>query len=412
MATESRSYRQLLLDRGFGPFIGAALLSNIGNWFHVVTSVIVVHELTGSAFMVGLISLANFAAFLVLTPLAGTVTDRFPRRHVLVSAQSGSALAAGGLAVVFLLGHDSAWAVLVASLLLGIGATFSLPATLSVVPELVPAADHGAGIALNTIAINVARVIGPVLGAVVLTNAGAGPAFAVNAGTFVVYALVCRRLPIPVSLGRSDARVDGRYRVALRAVRGDRALLAAFGCVVVVGVLLEPTTTLAPSLAVAVGVDESFVGFVVAAFGAGALLGAPMARRPRLLGMPVARAGFSLAATGTAVMTAAWHPGPLLVGFSLLGAGYLTAVTSLTTQIQVAVGDELRGRVMALWSQLLLGVRPLSSVSLGGAADLVSVRMAAASLVVLSLVGWWLAGHTPSPSPAVDEALAPPRPPS
>ncbi|MFA9432021.1 MFS transporter [Egicoccus sp. AB-alg2] len=394
MPGEARSYRRLLLDRQFGPFVGAALLSNIGNWFHVVTSVIVVHELTGSAFMVGLISFANFAAFLVLTPLAGVVTDRTSRRRVLVLAQSGSALAAAGLAITFLIGHGSAVGVLVASLLLGVGSVFSIPATLSVVPELVPPADHGAGLALNTISINVARMVGPVLGAFVLTQAGAGPAFAVNAASFAVYALVCRRLPIPAAVA-TTTRVDGRYRVALRAVRCNRELRAAFGCVVVVGVLLEPNTTLAPALAEAVGSSESLVGFVVGAFGAGALLGAPMAKRPRILCMPTARAGFAFAAGGTAAIMLAPHPAALLAGFGLLGAGYLAAVTALTTQIQVAVPIVLRGRVMALWSQLLLGVRPISSVVLGGLTDLASVRVASAALLVLAVVGWSLAGRPP-----------------
>lgn len=84
-----RSYHELLVDPRLGPFLGASMISNVGNWFHIVTSVIVVYELTGSAFVVGLISFSNFAAFLVLTPVAGSTTDRFPRREVLLVAQSG-----------------------------------------------------------------------------------------------------------------------------------------------------------------------------------------------------------------------------------------------------------------------------------------------------------------------------------
>lgn len=397
VTVESRGFGQLVRDRQFGPFLGAALLSNVGNWFHIVTSVIVVYELTGSATMVGLISFSNFAAFLFLTPLAGATADRFPRREVLLRAQSGSAIVAGALAVAFLSGHGSAAVVLGASLLLGIGSVFSIPATLTVVPELVRPADHAAAITLNTMSVNVARMIGPVLGAVVLAHYGAGLAFAVNSVTFLAYALVCRRLPRADSTDVVSS--DGRYRVVLRLVVGRADLRALFGCVLLVGVLLEPNTTLVPVLVETAGGSDAMVGWVVGCFGAGALLAAPLARRPTLAGVPVVRVGFLLAAGGMVVTSMATQPVLLLVGFGLLGAGYLTAISSLTTEIQQALDPTLRGRVMALWSQVLLGVRPISSLTLGVVTDVSTVRVASLLVAVAAAAGAWIYGPVSS-SPA------------
>lgn len=395
-----RSYRRLALDPRFGPFLGAALVSNVGNWFHVVTSVIVVYELTGSALVVGLISFSNFAAFLFLTPLAGTTTDRFPRREVLASAQAGSVIVAALLAAAFLTGRGSAVVVLAASLLLGVGSVFSIPATLSIVPELVGDRDHTVAITLNTMAINVARMIGPVAGAFVLAQAGAGVAFAVNSASFAVFALVCLWLP-GAPRGSADRGGDRRYRAALSLVWRDPSLRMLFAGVLVVGVLLEPNTTLAAPVADVVGAPSAFVGWIVGAFGAGALLGGVPARRTVILGLPTSSAGFATAAVALVAIATARSAWLVLLGFAGLGAGYLAAISALTTAIQRRAPAAIRGRVMALWSQLLLGIRPVSSLVLGALTDLSSVRVATWLLVALAVLGWWSSkrAHRPIPDP-------------
>lgn len=294
--------------------------------------------------------------------------------------------------------------VLGASLLLGVGSVFSIPATLSVVPELVDESDLSVAITLNTMGINLARMVGPVVGALVLAGAGAGRAFAVNALSFLVFALVCRRLPTASRTETTDDPTapteDRRYRAALTLVWRDRTLRLLMLCVVVVGVLLEPNTTLAAPLADSVGAGESFVGTIVGAFGAGALLSGSLVRRTTVGGMPTASAGFLAAAVGLTAVSLATAPQVVLVGFALLGAGYLATISLLTTQIQLSAPQAVRGRVMALWSQLLLGVCPVSSLVLGGLTDLLWVQVATWSLVALCGVGWWLSARAHRPAGA------------
>lgn len=243
----------------------------------------------------------------------------------------------------------------------------------------------------------------PSVGALVLTGAGAGPAFAVNALSFLVFALVCRRLPTASRTEATDddptaPTDDRRYRAALTLVWRDRTLRLLMLCVVVVGVLLEPNTTLAAPLADSVGAGKAFVGTIVGAFGAGALLSGSLVRRTTVGGMPTASAGFLAAAVGLTTVSLATAPQVVLVGFALLGAGYLATISSLTTQIQLAAPQAVRGRVMALWSQLLLGVRPVSSLVLGGLTDLLWVQVATWSLVALCGVGWWLSARAHRPA--------------
>lgn len=383
----NRPYTRLARDRRFAPFVGAGLVSNVGNWFHVITSVIVVFDMTDSALMVGLVSFANFAAFLVLTPLAGSLTDRFAHRDVLLWAQVGSTLTAGLLGLAFILGNGSVSLVIVVSLLLGIGSAFSIPAMLSIVPDLVHRSDHGAAITMNAMAINVARLIGPVLGAAVLTASGPGAAFMMNALSFLVYALVVYRLPQRAHSSPVDRDPDGRYRVALKLVWSQPPLRRRFLGIAIVGVLLEPNTTLTAPLAASLGSPSGLVGPLVAAFGAGALLGAWPSRRTGLTRVPLGAVGFAVAAGSLAMVVLGRVPVLALIGFAGLGAGYLITISALTTEIQQAVPIGVRGRVMALWSQVLLGARPVTALVLGGIADSVNVQAALIVVALLAALG-------------------------
>jgi MFS family permease len=386
----ARNPYALLGDRNFGPFVAANFVSNIGNWFHIIAAVLLIYELTQSAFMTGLVSIMTFGAFLLLSPLAGGVTDRFDRRRLLMVTQAGAGLFAGVLALwAWLTGASQVWPVLAITGLMGVAQVFSIPTMMALVPALVPEKDLSPAIALNTVGINVARALGPALAGVVTATADVSVAFAVNAASFFVLvaalaAVAPRRIEEAGEHERS-AEPDGNLWAGARYVWRDRRLCLLLLGVASIGVAMDPTSTLTAPLASLFGGGEALVGWFVSAFGAGAVLASVVADRLGRVVPLVSSGAGGLALCSVALVALAASPTRVvaLVAFGLLGAGYLLGITDITTEMQRRSPGRLRGRVMALWSQVLLGSRPVAAALTGGLADAASPRLSA---VVAALV--------------------------
>jgi MFS family permease len=384
---------QLLVHRSFGPFFWGNLLSNCGLWFHNIAAAVVVFNLTGSALLVGAVSVMLFLATLVLAPYAGAVTDRVDRRRLMLAGQLIAFAAATSLAVwTAVVGAENlpgAWPVLAATGVIGVGYAFSIPAMQALVPALVDPVDLDGAIALNSVTFNIARALGPALAAATLVAAGPAVAFAVNATSYLglLAALLWIR-PRPVA---AEGRGDGSVREGLRYVRSQPAvgllLLATAG----IGFGADPVNTLTPPLAAELGGGDGLVGLLVSAFGAGAVLATTVAAR---LGRRYGQVRVGAAGMGGLVLgmvgLAAAPTAPAAVGALLLaGFGFLHAITGLTTAMQRAIPEGLRGRVMALWSMAFLGSRPLAAVLDGAIADAVSPRagvLAAASVTLAAVL--------------------------
>lgn len=367
----------LLRERDYAPFVTANLVSNAGNWFHVIAAVLVVFEMTGSATMVGLVSAATFGIFLLLSPVAGWVTDRVDRRRLLISSQSFSAAAAAALAVWTAVGLPSHWPVIGLSAVIALGFVFGIPAMLALVPALVPPEDLAPAIALNTVAINLARVVGPAAGAMIVVRYGAAVAFAVNAASFV--AIIAALLVV-------------RPRPQLRAQEGERSIVGGIAfmwrdrrsIVLLIGVgaigfAMDATSTLTPPIAAMLDAGEPLVGWLVSAFGLGAVATSFGHRRLSVRTRHVAPIGIALCGAGLGVVAVSVAPWMALGGFAILGSGYLLGITDLTTELQHRSPEELHGRIMAVWSQVLLGARPIAALATGGLADAWSPRAASAA---------------------------------
>lgn len=390
-----RSNTELLRDPSFGPFVAANLVSNSGNWFHVIAAALAIYELTGSARMVSLVSVSTFGIFTVLAPVAGSVTDRVDRRQLLIVTQIAAIAAAGILSAWAWVGLGSIWPVVAMTAVLGLSHVFSIPAMLALVPGLVPAADLGGAIGLNTVAINIARVIGPAAAAVVIGAFGTAAAFGVNALSFVMLLVVLIRYVPRQEREATDA--DITVRGGYRYIRRDRRTWFLLAGVAAIGVSMDPTSTLTPPFADLFGGGGSLVGWLVAAFGGGAVLATAVAPRLRarwrnlrhdVLGLVLCSAGLVLLAASPVVSVA-------LAGYGLLGAGYLLAITDITTKLQREVPEFLRGRLMAVWSQVLLGARPFAAGAAGWISDSVSPRMAALALATVPAIAALVVRRTP-----------------
>ena len=390
-----RSTAALLVDPTFGPWFLGNLLSNSGNWLYNVTAAVVVYNLTGSALLVGVVSVAQFASLAILSPWAGALSDRFDRRLMLVASQAFAAASATGIAVTVVLtgadGLPGAWPVILATTGIGVGVAFAGPALQALVPALVDDADLENAVALTSLTFNIGRAIGPAAGGVLLATVGAEVAFVVNAVSFLalIGALALIR---PRAVARTDGG-DRSVRAGLAYVRADPVLLALLVGIGAVGFAADPINTLAPPLAAALGGGDGLVAFLVSAFGVGAAGIALVAGRvQRQFGvLPVARAGCLVLAAG--LVAAALAPGPAtaLIAFAVMGTGFLLGVSTLTSALQRRVDEDLRGRVMALWSVAFLGTRPVAAIVDGAAADLLGVRPAFVVPVAVAVFGAFVA---------------------
>lgn len=390
--SQARTSLQLFVDRRFGPYLGGNFVSNIGNWFQNVAAGIVVFQLTGSNTLVGMVSVLQFLATLALAPWSGALADRLDRRKMLMSAQVVSAAGALGLAVwvgaVGVDGLPGIWPVLAASGIIGLGFAIGISAMNALVPALVDRDDLHQAIALNSATFTVARAIGPALAGVVIATFGAAVAFGANALTFLPL-IVVLAFTSPREVERSSG--DRSVRAGLRYTRERRAMPWLILATLAVGWAGDPVNTLAPAYAELFGRGEAFVGLQVAAFGTGSAFSslAVGAIRSRIGLLRTTRLGLVLLAFGLIGYAAASSEAMVLGALFVAGVGFLLGVTTTNSNLQRRLDEDMRGRVMALWSMAFLGSRPLAGLVDGAVADLTSPRVGVLMAVLPLLVGWW-----------------------
>lgn len=391
----ARPGRALLVDPSFGPYWAGKLVSTIGVWVHNIAAAIVVWELTRSALLVGAVSVGQFLPQLLLTPASGARADRGDRRRQIVVGRLVTAGGSLGLVAWTLLvgleGTLGASAVITAATVVGIGFALGGPAMQSLLPALVRPSELATAIALSSMPFTIARASGPAIGALLVATTGPTVAFGLAAATNLAFAAIIVRLPVrPVERGVPR---DGRVRAGVRYVRGSRSMSALLIGVAAIGVGADPVITLTPSVADRLAMPSTFVGAQASAFGVGAGLAFVTLGRARLrFGLARLGPGGLLAlAAGIAGLAVAPTPELAIAALLLGGAGMTFSLTSYTTLVQQQVPEELRGRVMALWSVAFLGSRPVTAGVTGALADATDVAVALALVVVVLLAGAWAA---------------------
>lgn len=384
----------LIRDATFGRYLLARLVATSGIWIYNIVAVVLSFQISGSAAIVGLVSVAQFAPQVILAPLSGAMADRGDRRRQLMVGRLLVAFGAGSLAIwVAAVGAEnmrSAWPIIAAAGVVGIGFVIAAPSQEALLPALVESDELPPAVALNALPPTLARALGPAIGALVAVSVGPAIAFAIAAFANLVFAIILSSLKLDARDIRGTA-TDRGVRVGFAYVRKDRAILTLLVGVVGVGIGADPVLTLTPSLAKDLGGGEILVGAFATAFGFGSVaVFAILGRLRGRLGLPhSATLGLSLLAVGAA--TAALIPVvPIVaIAFAVAGAGMTMGITTLTAQIQMRVPDELRGRVMALWAVAFAGVRPVVAAINGGLADLSSVEVSLlVTFAAVVLLAW------------------------
>lgn len=380
----------------FRRFWLGALVSNSGSWMQNVSVPFVLYQLTESAAWVGLASFAQFLPAMLFGPLGGSLADRFPRRTVLLVAQSAMAAVAIALWALWSSGTAAPWSVVALVALLGAVSGISIGSWQAFVSELVPRPLLLNAVTLNSAQFNGARAFGPALGGLVLATWGASGAFALNAVSFVAVlgALVSirggRRAAVPDPAGRGT--VLGETRETIRYIRGMPGIATCVLVVASVGFLGSPVFPLLVVFAEEVfGVSDALYGLLGAALGIGGVVATPL-----IAGKGSGMLRSTLASRGLAVYAAtlvvfALSPVYVMAVVALVAAGgaYLTVASTLNTTIQVQVTESRRGKVLALYVMGLTSSYPLGSLVQGWIADLVGVRAVTALAGAGLLLVWF-----------------------
>ena len=360
-----------LEERDFRIFWLGQLVSVTGTWMQTVAQGWLVLTLPGgSPFMLGLAAAVRSLPVLVLALPAGFVADRFDRRVIVMCTTTVATIASGALGVLTIAGRIDITVVLFLAAVLGVTNAFELPARQSYVSELAGTRNLANAIALNSLLFNSARVVGPAIAGILVAIVGPGWAFLVNSATYLAVIaglLLIRRVHVP-RLGVAARSAIPEVIAYLRSEPRVTALLALLAAQTI---FASGQFILAPSLAQDLGQGAEGLGVLLAASGAGAVVGglrlaatAGRSGRSRLLLI----AALALAAGLAGIGLARSYPITLLC-FVVAGWGTVTFNASSNTLLQTITPDRLRGRVMSLYMVSLLGLMPFGGLLLGSLAD-------------------------------------------
>jgi MFS family permease len=362
-----------LRHRNFQLFFSGQLISLIGTWMQNIAQAWLVYRLTGSSLLLGMVGFAGQIPIFLFAPLGGLAADRWNRHRVVIGTQTASMILAFMLAVLTLLHIVRVWEIMVLAALLGVVNAFDVPARQSLLIEMVVRQDLMNAIALNSSMFNGARIIGPAIAGILVARIGEGWCFFANAVSYI--AVIVGLLMMKFNSLRTASKDTSPYEhivEGFRFVRHTKPILALVLLIGVVSLVAVPYSVLMPIFA-----DQILhrgahgLGILMGSSGVGALLGAltlAVRRGVHGLGRVVgsAAAAFGVSLVLFAVSNSFWLSVALLIP---VGYAVMLQMSSSNTLIQAMVPDELRGRAMAMYTMMFMGMAPLGSLFAGALAD-------------------------------------------
>ena len=380
--SESPLWRSLR-HRNYRLYLAGQLISVCGTWMQQVAQSWLIYRLTGSATLLGLVGFATQIPVFALGAIGGVVSDRYSSHRVALWTQTAALVQAIILATLTLMGWIQPLHIILLGVVLGVVNAFDMPARQALVYRLIAAQDLPNAVGLNSSMINAARIIGPGLAGLVVAKLGEGACFLINSASYlaVIVALLAMKLaPQDFTPTKQVSMIHSlaegfRYALGIAPIRDVLLLLG------VVGVMGMPYITLMPVFAADVhksGADA--LGLMMGAVGLGALIGALyLARRTSIIGLGrvivVATVGFGLALIAFTVSELFWLS---LVLLAAVGMGWMVLIAASNTALQVLADNAMRGRVMSLFTMMLVGMAPFGSLLAGWFADRVGAPLVVA----------------------------------
>jgi MFS family permease len=365
-----------LYSRNYRLFFGGQGISLIGTWMQQIAMSWLIYRMTNSAFLLGLIGFSSQICSFFFSPFAGVLSDRWNRHHILVATQSLALVQAFILASLTLTGTIAVHHLVILSLFLGFVNAFDIPTRQAFVVEMVEKReDLGNAIALNSFLFNGARLVGPSIAGILISILGEGLCFFLNGLSFL--AVIIALLSMKIS---SNKRESEKTQILQGVKEGFiyafgfppiRSIILFLGWISLVG---TANTTLMPVFAKDIlRGDSQTYGFLMAAIGVGAIIGAIfLASRRSVLGLgriiAIASGIFGIGLISFSLSQTLWLSMFLLL---LTGLGMMVHMASSNTILQTMVDDDKRGRVMSLFAMAFMGMAPFGSLAGGSLAGMI-----------------------------------------
>ncbi len=389
-----------LRNHNYRLYLAGSIVSNTGTWMMRVAQDWLVLSIPGnSGTELGITTGLQFLPVLLLSPYAGVIADRFPKRRLLQVTQAMMAIASLLLGLIAVFGAAQTWHVYALAFAFGIGSAFDAPARQSFVSEMVGADDLTNAVGLNSASFNTARIMGPGLAGLMIGVLGDGMAASgwvilINAVSYAAVILQLQRMDTAElnSPELTTGRQRGMLREGIAYVRSQPKMLMILVMVFFAGTFgmnFQITSALMATEVFDKGAGE--FGVLGSAMAVGSLTGALLAARRvriRMRLLIVAGLGFGVAEIVAGLL-------PSYVTFALfapvIGLCTITLLNSANATMQLESDPRLRGRVMALYMTIVMGGTPLGAPVIGWIGETYGARWCLIIGGVLVIVGIGLA---------------------
>jgi predicted MFS family arabinose efflux permease len=393
MLTGLGAIPRALAHRDFGTYVAGNSISLIGTWMQRIGVGWLAWQLSHSGAVLGLAAFADLFPTVLIGPFGGALADRLDRLRLIKIAQALGLVQALTLFLLTVSGQVTVPLLLALVLLGGVAGGVEQPARLALVPSLVPRPYLAIAVAINSIVFNSARFIGPALAGLAIVWLGIGVVFALNALSFAAFLLALARLELaPLAPPRRTASVLGAVGEGLRYTATHPGIAPILLVHAVLAVGARPFFELLPGFADQVfGRGAPGLAALSSTVGIGAVVGgfwlAQRSDQARLTGIVLVNSLLmALAALGFALSS--WFPAAVacvaVAGFAMVATGVATQ-----TLMQIAVEDEMRGRVLSLFGLIFRGGPALGALAMGAASEVVGLQapLAAGALVGVAACG-------------------------
>jgi MFS family permease len=365
-----------LRHRNFRLFFCGQSVSLVGTWMTRLATSWLVYRLTGSSFLLGVVSFAGQIPTFLLGPVAGVLVDRWERRRVLLVTQILAALQSLALAGLTLSGHITISEIVGLSVFQGLINGFDMPARQSFLVQMVGGrADLGNAIALNSTMVNGARLLGPALAGITIAAVGEGYCFLIDGLSYfaVIASLLAMKLEIQPPI-KSAASMLVQLKEGWTYVSTFAPIRAVLLLFVIISFMGVPYTVLMPVFATKIlHGGPHMLGALMGAAGVGAVISAlSLAARKSVRGLyRVIPAVAALMGGGLIAFSFSRNFWLSLALMGVTGFGMMQQFAASNTVIQTIVDDDKRGRVMSYWTMAYMGASPFGSLLAGSLAPVI-----------------------------------------
>lgn len=393
-----------LHHRNFRLFWFGQLISLIGTWMQSIGQAWLVLELTHSAFLLGLVGALQFLPILLFALFGGVLADRWPKRKVLLFTQTSAMIQAFILAVLVFTGTVQLWHIFVLAALLGLTNSIDMPTRQAFVVEMVGHDSLTNAIALNSSVFNMARIVGPGIGGLIIATLGVAPLFLFNALSFIAVLIGLAMIDMKTLYDQPKRHATARdepKQSTLQSLREGLTYIvrtpSVFLIIMVVGVIslfgINFNVVLPLFATEVLHMGATGFGFISSAFGLGSLVAALWLawgnKKPSIIHLLVEATIFCVI-LGLFALSGNYYLSLLLI--AAVGFTQIAFSAIANTTLQTVTPNHLRGRVMSVYMVVFAGSTPIGNLFIGGLAVLLGVPVALLAGAILSLAaaiaGW------------------------